>query len=58
MTLKKLSRPQVVAPREGPHALISTDVRARATGPGAGHPAPLLCGGNVARQQVGRAGNL
>jgi len=52
------NRPQVVAPRECPHALISTNVRARATGPGAGHPAPLRCRGSVARQQMGRAGNL
>jgi hypothetical protein len=44
------NRPQVVAPREGPHALISTDVHARATQPGAAHPAPLRCRGSVARQ--------
>jgi len=58
MTLKKLGRPQVVAPREGPHALISTDVHARATQPGAAHPAPLRCRGSVARQQTSRAGIL
>ena len=47
MTLKMLGRPQVVAPREGPHALISTDVHARAAQLGAVHAAPLHCGGGV-----------
>ena len=38
---------RVVAPREGPHALISTDVHARAAQLGAVHAAPLHCGGGV-----------
>ena len=47
-----------VAPGEGPLALISTDVHARATHLGAGHPAPLRCAAVAVppRQQVAERG--
>ena len=48
---------RVVAPREGPHALISTDVHARAAQPGAVHSAPLHCGGGVYQQAGGHRGH-
>ena len=48
------NRPQVVVPREGPHALISTDVHTHAAQPSTGHQASLRCHGSVAWQHVGR----
>lgn len=48
--------PGEAAPREGPHALISTDVHARAKQPGAAHPTPLRCRSGVACQHMDREG--